>query len=96
MIRLIYLFLLATTAAVTIADDFVCRSGNEMRMISVDYEHKGWQVPCRVKYEKPATNSVEYPWNAQASPGYCEDRARFLVSKLENWGWVCTKKEPVD
>ena len=96
MIRLIFLFLICSTSSIAIANDFVCRSGNEQRLISVEYEHKGWQVPCRVKYEKPADGSVSYPWNAQASPGYCEDRAKFLVSKLENWGWDCTRKEPIE
>jgi hypothetical protein len=75
------------------ADDFQCRSGNVTRYISVEYDHKGWKVPCSVKYEKPAQDIVEYPWSAQTERGYCEDRAEFLTGKLENWGWVCSKVE---
>ncbi len=58
-------------------------------MISVEYEHKDWQVPCRVKYEKRSESMSEYPCSAQASAGYCEDRATFFAAKLENWGWTC-------
>jgi hypothetical protein len=66
-----------------LASEFTCRAKNESRMISVEYEHKGWQVPCKVKYEKPAEGLTEYPWRAHASPGYCEDKATFLAGKLE-------------
>jgi hypothetical protein len=75
-----------------LASEFTCRANNEIRIISIEYEHSGWQVPCRVKYEKPAENLIEYPWNAQASAGYCEDRAKFLAAKLENWGWTCEER----
>ena len=79
---------------VVLANEFTCRANNEARTISVEYEHKGWQVPCKVKYEKPAEGLIEYPWSAQVSPGYCEDRAAFLAGKLENWGWACEKQLP--
>ncbi|MDA0978584.1 MAG: hypothetical protein O3B72_08505 [Proteobacteria bacterium] len=92
MPRMLLLALLVFSQQV-IAEEFTCRSGNEVRIISVEYEHKGWSVPCRVKYEKPAEDLVEYPWRANATPGYCEDRAAFLASKLENWGWVCTRTD---
>ena len=77
-----------------LANEFTCRDNNEIRMISVEYEHKGWQVPCKVKYEKPGEGLTEYPWSAQASPGFCEDRAAFLVDKLKNWGWDCEESSP--
>jgi len=77
-----------------LANEFTCRDNSEIRTISVEYEHKGWPVPCRVKYEKPAEGLTEYPWSAQASPGYCEDRAAFLAGKLENWGWACEERPP--
>lgn len=77
-----------------LANEFVCKANSEVRMISVEYEHKGWQLPCRVKYEKPAQGLTEYPWTAQAVPDYCEDKARFLASKLENLGWTCEEQPP--
>ena len=88
-----FLLLLTVFSSQVFADEYVCRSGNETRTVSVEYDHKGWQVPCRVKYEKPAQGVLEYPWNAKATLGYCEDRAAFLASKLENWGWVCEQRE---
>ena len=78
-----------------LASEFTCRANNEIRMISVEYEHKGWQVPCKVKYEKPTESLTEYPWSAKAEPGYCEDRAKFLAAKLENWGWTC-EEQPLE
>lgn len=78
------------------ADDYICRynennnqNNNEERIISVIYDHKGWQIPCSVRYEKPQEGSITYPWRAQATPGYCEDRARFLAEKLAGFGWDC-------
>lgn len=70
-------------------NEYVCRDGNEQRLISVEYPHKGWQVPCRVKYEKPTQGSTTYPWQAEATPGYCEDKAEYLAQKLSRFGWVC-------
>lgn len=96
MIRCIALLLLTSISSLALANDFVCRSGNITRIISVEYEHKGWEIPCRVKYEKVDEGGVTYPWNAQATPGYCENRAAFLVDKLRNWGWVCTEREKED
>ncbi len=75
-----------------LASEVTCRANNEIRMISVEYEHKGWPVPCGVKYEKRSESLTEYPWSALASAGYCEDRATFLAAKLENWGWTCVEQ----
>ena len=71
------------------AEDYICRDNAQVRLISVVYDHKGWPVPCRVRYEKPKENSVSYPWRAEATPGYCEDRAKFLADKLSGFGWDC-------
>lgn len=95
MIRLITTIALLLTVCQSLADEYVCRHYNEVRIVSVEYEHKGWDVPCKVKYEKQQEGTVEYPWTAQATPGYCEDRAEFLAGKLENWGWDC-RVEPSD
>ena len=74
----------------SMANEYVCTSEGIVRSISVEYEQKGWKVPCKVRYDKPAEGGTsEYPWSAKATPGYCEDRAAFLAGKLENWGWEC-------
>ena len=92
MHRTLSVLILAAFSPAILANDFVCRSNSETRVISVEYEHKGWRVPCKVKYEKPVEGLTEYPWSAQALLGYCEDRAKFLVGKLENWGWNCEEQ----
>ncbi len=95
MNRLVTLLLLTTCATLASATEFECRANGEVRIISVEYEHKGWAVPCRVRYEKPAQNVTEYPWRADATPGFCEDRTEFLANKLETLGWQCTEKPDV-
>jgi hypothetical protein len=89
MRRTLSVLIFAAISPMILANDFVCRSNSDTRVISVEYEQKGWQVPCKVKYEKPAESVTDYPWSARFSLGYCEDRAKFLAGKLENWGWSC-------
>lgn len=74
--------------------DYICVSGKDTRTISVEYEHQGWQLPCRVKYEKTDGQQTSYPWRAEATPGYCEQKAEFLASKLESLGWQCRLAKP--
>ncbi|MBO6555621.1 MAG: hypothetical protein JJ934_11310 [Pseudomonadales bacterium] len=94
MTKTITFLALLTMSLHTVADEYVCTSEGIVRSISVEYEHKGWKVPCKVRYDKPAEGGTsEYPWSAKATPGYCEDRAAFLAGKLENWGWQCERFE---
>ena len=95
MHRTLSVIILAAFSPAVLAKEFVCRSNSETRVISVAYEHEGWQVPCKVKYDKPSESLTEYPWSAKAVPGYCEDRAKFLAAKLENWGWTC-QEQPLE
>ncbi len=95
MRQTIYLLIVFLASPVVLANEFTCQANDQTRMISVEYEHKGLPVPCRVKYEKPAEGLTEYPWRAHVSPGFCEDRAAFLADKLENWGWAC-EEQPQD
>jgi len=80
--------------SIVASESHICRSEGLTRAISVEYEFKGWDVPCKVKYDKQSEGIVEYPWAAESSPGYCEDRARFLADKLTNlYGWDCRSEE---
>lgn len=79
------------------ADEYVCISEGSVRSISVEYEHSGWKVPCKVRYHKPTEGgTTEHPWSANATPGYCEEKAAFLAEKLQNLGWQCEKHEDED
>lgn len=97
MLRLLTLTVLLLAQVSVVADEYICTSNDIVRSISVEYEHKGWKVPCKVRYDKPAEGgTTDYPWSASATPGYCEDRAAFLAGKLENWGWQCERHETSD
>jgi hypothetical protein len=89
-----FLCALLTSIAIpnSFADQYTCVASNETRLISVEHEHKGWNLPCKVKYEKPSEDTVEYLWNSQFTSGYCEDKAAFLAKKLQNGGWACIHK----
>lgn len=93
MKQLVACLLLAGYGAAAMADTTVCKHGDKERTISVEYEKRGEPFPCRVKYEK--SNGTTYPWNAQNTEGYCEEKAAYLVSRHEKeWGWKCkTKKD---
>ena len=82
---------LAGFVAPTFAKFEVCRHGDKMRIISVEYEKRGQDVPCRVKYQK--AEGTTYPWNAQNTEGYCEEKAKMLVERHEDeWGWKCKRE----
>lgn len=65
MRRSICMLIVFLASPTVLASEFTCRANNEIRMITVEYEHKDWQVPCRVKYEKLSESLTEYPWSAQ-------------------------------
>ena len=73
---------------VSFAHDYTCSVGPAKRHISVEHE-EGQELPCQVKYDKPDQATVEYPWNAESTPGYCEEKAEYLANRLESFGWQC-------
>jgi hypothetical protein len=79
---------------ISFAHDYTCTQGSAKRYISVAHE-EGQELPCQVKYDKPDQASVEYPWNADSTPGYCEEKAEYLANRLESFGWQCAANEEV-
>jgi hypothetical protein len=79
---------------ISFAHDYTCTQGSAKRHISVAHE-EGQELPCQVKYDKPDQASVEYPWNADSTPGYCEEKAEYLANRLESFGWQCAADEEV-
>ena len=71
------------------ADSWNCSHDDLVREVVIEYP-EGGAVPCNVVYKKQ-TEGVEdqVPWSALSEEGYCEEKARELVGKLESWGWVC-------
>ena len=71
------------------ADSWSCSKSDNVREVMIEYP-QGGSVPCDVVYKKP-TEGVEDQvlWYAENTEGYCEEKAREFVGKLESWGWVC-------
>ncbi len=74
------------------ADSWSC--GHEdnqdlVREVYVEYATSA-PVPCIVVYKKPTEGFEDQTlWSAENTEGYCEEKAREFVAKLESWGWVC-------
>jgi hypothetical protein len=71
------------------ADSWNCSHDDLVREVIVAYP-QGGSVPCDVVYKKQ-TEGVEDQvlWSAESEEGFCEEKARGLVAKLESSGWVC-------
>ena len=70
--------------------------GNLLRMVRVQYLDAESHVPCEVRYAKPTEQpnaGYQVLWHAHHTEGYCERKAKLLVSRLKGWGWQCG--EPV-
>ena len=72
-----------------------CTQGSLTRSVSVVYADPGQPVPCEVLYEKPSEQQTMTLWRAENEAGYCEDRAREFVEKLNSLGWDCTESAAV-
>ena len=71
------------------ADSWNCSSTNLVREVFIEYP-QGGSVPCDVIYKKHTEGFEDQVlWSAENEEGYCEEKARELVAKLESWGWVC-------
>lgn len=80
-----------TWCANAVAHEYVCRHGTMERMISVQHEVPGQEVPCAVKYDKPMEGGTSFPWSAEHTAGYCEEKADYLATRLGNLGWSCER-----
>ncbi len=86
--QLVIMALLGAPAS-AYADSWSCSKSDYVREVMIEYP-QGGSVPCDVVYKKP-TEGVEDQvlWYAENTEGYCEEKAREFVGKLESWGWVC-------
>lgn len=76
------------------SEEHVCTNGDDMRVISVEYEDAQTQIPCDVNYDKG--EGVQTLWSAKSEIGYCESKAREFIEKHESWGWSCEKNPQAD
>jgi hypothetical protein len=71
------------------ADSWNCSNSDLVREVVVQYP-EGGALPCNVIYKKQTEGFEDQVlWSAETEEGYCEEKARGLVDKLESWGWVC-------
>ena len=85
-----FVFLGFPVLALAQGAETACTYGDMVRRVVVMTE-PGVSVPCEVHYfkdtEAPGENQVL--WSATQQAGYCEEKARELIVKLESSGWVC-------
>ncbi len=91
--RIVILLVTLLLPAVAIAqesDKYQCTYGDLQRRVQIAHE-PGVEVPCSVHYFKDAEMPGEQQvlWSADSDPTYCQNKAKELITKLEEWGWDC-------
>jgi hypothetical protein len=75
---------------------FTCRHGQEERRVELQSADATSRVPCQVVYWRDARKSAngQAIWTADHDFGFCIERTRDLVQRLEEGGWSCAKIAP--
>jgi len=88
IMQLIFIFALSVSFN-AYADAWNCSNSDLVREVVIEYPDGG-SVPCNVIYKKQTEGFEDQMlWSAVGEEGYCEEKARAFVAKLESWGWVC-------
>jgi len=71
------------------ASSWSCERNEHIREVVIEYTGSG-PVPCRVVYSKP-TEKMEtlLLWTSETLEGYCEEKAKAFIDRLEAWQWAC-------
>lgn len=88
---------IAPDAARAATDEaFMCRSQGSERRIELQYVEGPDRLPCEVVYWRDSTKRGEGRpvWEAQNDFGFCVERTRDLVQKLQDSGWSCREVAP--
>ncbi len=73
------------------ADAWNCSHTDLVREVVIEYP-EGGAVPCDVVYKKAMEGFEDQVlWSAMNEEGYCEQKAREFIVKLESWGWDCVE-----
>jgi len=69
----------------------LCKIGDVMRRIEIQYYGEDKSVPCEVHYYKDTENPGEDQvlWRAENETGYCENKMNAFVGDLTGFGWYC-------
>lgn len=93
MLRGMWFLTLLMTACFAQAHEYLCTNAAAERKISVQHEVPGQALPCVVRYDKTDEGITEYPWTATHTEGYCEEKADYLATRLETFGWSCDRTD---
>ena len=78
-------------------DKTLCKIGNIMRRVEIQYYEQEKAVPCEVHYykdtEEPGTDRVL--WRAEYETGFCENKMTAFVGKLSGLGWYCESEADI-
>lgn len=77
---------------------FTCRRQGVERRIELQYVDGPDRLPCEVVYWRDFAARAEGSpvWEAQNDFGFCIERTRDLVQRLQDSGWSCRKVAPDD
>ena len=85
----IILILIISVSGNAYADAWNCSNNDLVREVVIQYP-EGGSLPCNVVYKKQTEGFEDQVlWSAEVEEGYCGQKARDFVAKLESWGWVC-------
>jgi hypothetical protein len=81
----------ALGAAAGVAEEFQCRRGDLVRRVEVRFADSADRLPCEVVYWKDdeAPGQPQPLWSAEREAGFCSEKAREMVARLESAGWAC-------
>ncbi len=72
-------------------DKSLCKIGDVMRRIEIQYYDEQNSVPCEVHYyketEEPGADRML--WRADNETGFCENKMNAFVGELTGFGWYC-------
>jgi hypothetical protein len=75
---------------------YMCRNGERERRVELQHADAPDRLPCQVVYWRDASRSAdrESLWEAAHDFGFCIERTRDLVQRLQDGGWKCQKATP--
>jgi hypothetical protein len=92
---LVCLFVVIVPLTNALAQSWLCENTNLKRYVEIYYPNSPSYSPCSVIYRKPTEDADDrILWQAQNNEGYCKNKAKAFVEKLETWGWRCSINEP--
>ena len=86
---LLALLLFPTTALAIDNKSYICTSGQDQRIIEIQYNGDA-DTPCEVVYTKDGASTTL--WQATNQGGYCEQKALDFVDQQSSWGWQCNEQ----